>query len=294
MRVLLALGLVSAAGCGGIAPPKSPVPDARSAVERLDATYAQVTGIRGDATIDYLGEKGRVKGQLKLLASGPAKLRIGIKVAVMGSAGELASDGVRFFADDQAHGRYLTGLAKPCNIAKITQVPLESTELVPMLWGMRPDLPTKVSCDSVKWSDDGYYVVALSHEAGPNQAKLHELRMTPWPEDLDKPWAEQRMRLLGVLAWRDDALIYRVTMADHQKTVTAPAIIDAEGLSDDVPPSGPTVSVDVPRKIHVEVPGKKSDVIFKYEDAVVNPPLPANVFRLNLVKGVPVDEVGCE
>ena len=294
MRVMLAFALVGAAGCGGISPPKSPVPDARSAVARLDATYAQVTGIRGDATIDYLGEKGRVKGQLKLLASGPAKLRIGIKVAVMGSAGELASDGVRFFADDQAHGRYLTGLAKPCNIAKITQVPLESTELVPMLWGMRPDLPAKVSCDSVKWSDDGYYVVALSHDGGPNQAKLHELRMTPWPEDMDKPWGEQRMRLLGVLAWRDDAIVYRVTMGDHQKTVTAPAIIDAEGLSDDVPPSGPNVSVDVPRKIHVEVPGKKADVIFKYEDAVVNPPLPANVFRLNLVKGVPVDEVGCE
>ena len=102
------------------------------------------------------------------------------------------------------------------------------------------------------------------------------------------------MRLLGVLAWRDDALVYRVTMADHQKTATAMAIVDPDGLSDDVLPSGPDVEVDVPRKIHVEVPAKKSDVIFKYEEAFVNPPLPKDVFKLYMPPGVPVEEATCD
>jgi len=292
---LFAAGL-STVGCTSFAPPKSPLPDAKSAVARLDATYAKVTGIRGNAKIDYLGDKGRVKGELKLLASAPDKLRIAISASVVGSAGEVASDGVRFWAGDKANGRYITGLAKPCNIARITQVPLASRELVPMLWGMRPDLPQKVTCDSVKWNGDGgFYVVALGHETtSPTEPKLHELRMTPWPEDLDKPWAEQRMRLLGVLAWRDDALVYRVTMADHQKTATAKPIVDPDGLSDDILPSGPDVEVDVPRKIHVEVPAKKSDVIFKYEEAFVNPPLPKDVFKLYMPPGVPVDEATCD
>lgn len=294
----IALGfalLASLGGCTSFAPPRSPLPDAKSAVARLDATYAGVTGIRGTAQIDYRGSTGRVRGELRLLASGPDKLRIGIKANVVGSAGEVSSDGLRFWAEDKANNRFVTGLAKPCNIARITQVPLASRELVPMLWGARPDLPQKVTCDSVKWNkDEGHYVVALGHDAAPGEPKLHELHLAPWPEDLDKPWSEQRMRLFGVLAWRDDQLVYRVTMDDHRKTSTAPAMVDPDGLSDDVPPSGPNVTVDVPRKIHVEVPGKKSDVVFKYDEAVLNPPLPKDVFKLYIPPGVPVEEATCD
>jgi hypothetical protein len=280
------------AACGGVAPPPSAIPDAKTAIGRLDATYASVSGISGAAKIDYLGKKGRVRGDVSVLASGPSSLRFAISADVIGVAGEVASDGIRFQADDKTNGRYVVGPAKPCNIAKITQVPLPSKELVPMLWGMRPHLDGVISCDSIAWSTDGHYVVMLGGSGAP--ALSHELHVAPWPSDWDKPYAQQRLRLLGVRAWNKDTLVYKVTMKDHEATRTAKPIIDAEGISPEVPPSGPQVEVEVPRTIRVEVPDKGSDVIFKYSEAALNPPLVPHAFQLVLRPGVPVEEANCD
>ena len=292
-RLLILAPLVLAFGCGSTKPPPSVFPDARSAVGRLDATYKDVTGISGSAKIDYLGEKGRVRGDVSVLASGPSRLRFAITADVVGAAGEVASDGLRFQADDKAHGRYIIGAAKPCNIARITQVPLPLEELVPMLWGMRPHLEGPIKCDSVRW-DEGHYTVMMSRAT--TGAPSHELHVTPYPADWEKPWAEQRLRLLGVTAWSPDAsVVYRVTMKDHAATSTAKPISDPDGLSADIAPSGPVVSdVELPRTIRVEVPSKKSDVIFKYSETFVNPPLIDGAFSLILKEGVPVDESRCE
>jgi hypothetical protein len=83
-------------------------------------------------------------------------------------------------------------------------------------------------------------------------------------------------------------------MTDHQATSTAKAMVDADGINPDVPPSGPNVTVELPRMIHVEVPSKKSDVVFKYTEAFVNPPLIPNAFKLMMKPGVPVEESRCE
>ncbi len=287
--VLVAAALVA---CGSARPPTSRFPDAKSAVDRLDATYASVSGVRGRAKIDYLGKNGRVRGDLLLLAGAPANLRIAITANVVGTAGEISSDGKDFIADDKANQRFLTGPAKPCNIAKLTQVPLSSTELVPMLWGMRPKIAGPIACDGISWSDEGYYRVMLRE---PGKSLAHELRIAPTAADWDKPWAEQHVHLLGVIGWGEgDSLVYRVTMGDHAPTKTADPLPEVAGLSPEIPPSGPSVVVDVPRKIHVEVPSKGSDVVFKYEEANVNPPLVPDAFRLNLRAGVPVDYADCK
>ncbi len=278
--------------CGSVAAPPSRFPDAKSAVDRLDATYASVSGVRGHAKIDYLGKNGRVRGDVLVLASGPANLRLGITANVVGAAGEISSDGKDFIADDKANQRYMIGPAKPCNIAKLTQVPLPSTELVPMLWGMRPKIEGPIACDGISWSDEGYFRVMLREQGKP---MAHELHLAPTPEDWGKPWAQQRVRLLGVIGWgANDAMVYRVTMGDHTPTRTSEPLIDADGIDPKVSPSGPDVVVDVPRKLHVEVPGKGADVVFKYEDATVNPPLIPSAFRLNMRPGVPVDYADCE
>jgi hypothetical protein len=267
------------------------IPNAQSALARLDATYKDVTGISGSAKIDYLGDKGRVRGDVSVLASGPARLRFAITADVVGAAGEVASDGVRFQADDKGHGRYVIGEAKPCNIARITQIPLPLEELVPMLWGMRPHLDGPIKCDSLNW-DDGHYSVMMSKND--NKSFSHELHVTPYPADFDKPWAEQRLRLLGVTTWDKDAVVYRVTMKDHEATGMAKPMSDPDGLNPDVGLSGPVVNgVELPRTIHVEVPSKKSDVIFKYGEEFINPPLIDGAFQLILKEGVPVDTSEC-
>jgi len=300
MRRVLLLGFVSASvlACRSVSPPASTIPDARSALMRLDTTYASVTGISGSAKIDYLGDKGRVRGDVSVLASGPARLRFAITADVVGAAGEVASDGVRFEADDKGNGRYIVGEAKPCNVAQITQVPLPLDELVPMLWGMRPHLEGPIQCDSISWSGEGYYRVMLSQGSATKSGALaHELHVSPYPSDWDKPWAEQRLRLLGVNGWTaadEGDLVYRVTMKDHTATSTAKPITDPDGLNPDVPPSGPNVTVELPRTIRVEMPRKKSDVIFKYSEAFVNPPLIPDAFRIIMKPGVPVAEARCE
>lgn len=294
---LLALSLVA---CRSVSPPASQIPDAKSAVARLDATYENVTGVSGSAKIDYLGEKGRVRGDISVLASGPARLRFAITADVVGAAGEIATDGLRFEADDKGNGRYVVGPAKPCNIARITQVPLPLVELVPMLYGMRPHLDGPIKCDSISWNGDGYYTVMLSTQSAssPGGALAHELHVAPYESDWNKPWQQQRMRLMGVNAWAgaggDGALVYRVTMKDHTLTHTAKPLVDDAGIDPDVPPSGPNVDIEMPRTIHVEVPSKKSDVVFKYTDAAVNPPLLPTSFNLVLKPGVPVDESQCD
>lgn len=297
-RLVLVLVGASALACRSVSPPVSAIPDARSALNRLDATYASVTGISGSAKIDYLGDKGRVRGDVAVLASGPSRLRFAITADVVGAAGEVTSDGTKFEADDKAHGRYIVGAAKPCNVARVTQVPLPLEELVPMLWGMRPALDGPIKCDSIRWSGEGYYVVMLSQSSAPKSGAFsHELHVSPYPSDWDKPWSEQRLRLLGVNAWtapNEGELVYRVTMKDHTATSTAKPITDPDGLNPDVPPSGPNVTVELPRTIRVEVPSKKSDVIFKYSEAWVNPPLIPNAFQLVMKPGVPVDESTCD
>jgi hypothetical protein len=287
------LFLVALAGCGAAKPPPSVLPNAQSALTRLDATYKDVTGISGSAKIDYLGDKGRVRGDVSVLASGPSRLRFAITADVVGAAGEVASDGVRFQADDKGHGRYIVGAAKPCNIARITQVPLPLEELVPMLWGMRPHLDGPIKCDSINWHDDGHYVVMMSR--ADKQSFSHELHVAPYPADWEKPWAQQRLRLLGVTTWDNSSIVYRVTMKDHAATGMAKPLVDPDGLSPDVALSGPVVTgVELPRTIHVEVPAKKSDVIFKYSEEFLNPPLIDSAFQLILKEGVPVDESRCE
>jgi hypothetical protein len=288
----LAFTFASTLACGSAKPPPSLMPNAQSALGRLDATYKDVTGISGSAKIDYLGDKGRVRGDVSVLASGPARLRFAITADVVGAAGEVATDGFKFQADDKGHGRYIVGAAKPCNIARITQVPLPLEELVPMLWGMRPHLEGPIKCDSVEW-EDGHYTLMMSRNTP--GAMSHELHVTPYPADWDKPWSQQRLRLLAVKTWSNQDLVYRVTMKDHAATSTAKPISDPDGLNPDVAPSGPTVSdVELPRTIRVEVPSKKSDVIFKYTEAFVNPPLIDGAFSLILKEGVPVDESRCE
>lgn len=280
--------VTSLVGCGSTRPPSSQFPDARSAVGRLDATYASVTGLQGSATIDYLSDRGRVRGDLSMLVTAPAKLRFAVRANVVGAAGEVASDGLRFTADDKAHGRYVFGPATPCNVARITQVPLASKELVPMLWGMRPAIDEPISCSSLRWDRDGYYAVMLGQGA-----RAHELHLAPHPDDWAKPWSAQRVRLVGVIGWQDERMLYRVTLRDHRPTGTASPLVDPDGLNPDVPPSGPMVTVDVPRALHVEMPDRNTDVLLRIDQAYLNPPLLPKAFEIAFTPGVPAEESMC-
>ena len=51
---------------------------------------------------------------------------------------------------------------------------------------------------------------------------------------------------------------------------------------------------ELARRIHVEVPGKDEDVLFRYEDVTWNPPLTEGLFTQSPPPGLQVERVTCD
>src|SRR5690242_2548710 len=104
--VALALGSLALVGCGS-APPRSQLPDARAALDRLHASQDCGIGIQAAAKIDHFGEQGRVRGDLLMFAVWPAKLQMQVVGPVnVGVVATLTSDGERFALTDLREKRF--------------------------------------------------------------------------------------------------------------------------------------------------------------------------------------------
>jgi hypothetical protein len=118
--------------------------------------------------------------------------------------------------------------------------------------------------------------------------------VTPRPEDFAKPWAEQRMRVLDVTVRQQGLVLYHAALDEHAPAQTAPARVDSEGIDPPIPPSGPACDAEIPRTIHVEVPGLGDDVLFRYEQVMWNPPIPEGLFQQQSQAGMSVTPVSCQ
>ena len=70
--------------------------------------------------------------------------------------------------------------------------------------------------------------------------------------------------------------------------------VDPEGIDPPIPVSGPSCQAELPRTIHVEVPGKMADVLFRYEDVTWNPPITEGLFTQAVPAGMQAERVTCE
>jgi hypothetical protein len=61
-----------------------------------------------------------------------------------------------------------------------------------------------------------------------------------------------------------------------------------------LPPSGPFCDAEIPKTIHLEVPGPNDDVAFRYAEITWNPPLPDGIFRQPTPDGMVAETVDCE
>lgn len=296
--LLLAIGLT---GCNQ-PPPPSQLPNAQAAIDRMRATSACGNALRGDATIDNFGSQGRIRTSITLLAARPAKVRLDAIAPVVGSVGTLTSDGVRFGFNDLRGKRFLVGPASACNIARITQMPIPGNVLVDLLRGQAPVLRRDgaPSPATIEWSGSGYYVVRIPS----TRSAREELHLAPTPADWNKPWAEQRMRVLDVQVWQEEVLLYHAELEGHASAAMAklppsdPAADRLDAVLGDASPkptwSGPTCDAEVPRRVHVSVPAESEDVIFRYDEVVWNPPLDAGSFVQPPPDGVPIVNVDCD
>lgn len=285
-----ALLLAAATGCGS-PPPASQVPSARAAIERMRATQSCGLGVQADAKIDHFGEGGRVRGNVLLFAVTPARLRMDVVSPFGVTLATLASDGKRFTLSDLRDKRFFFGPAEACNIARLTTVPIPGHVLVGLLRGEAPVLKhAGDTATTIEWSRSGYYVVRIR---GTRDAE-EELHLAPHPDDFGKPWQEQRFRVRDVLVKQQGVTLYHAELADHRGAPMATERVDPDGIDPPVPPSGPQCQAELPRRLHVEVPGKDEDVLFRYDKVTWNPPLIEGLWTQPVPGGVQVMRVDCE
>jgi hypothetical protein len=242
----------------------------------MKATYACETGVKGEARIDHFSERGRVRGKVLLFASRPDRLRFDVvsPPPFNSIVSTLTTDGGVFALADIRERKFYQGPATACNIARLTEVPLEAQALVSLLGGQAPVLVHRDSDLKMEWNGGGYYAVRIPSTRG----AVEELNLVPTPADYDKHWSAQRIRVLDVRVVQQGIELYHANLDAHAWASTAPPLVDPDGLTSPIPPSGPPCTVEVPRKIHIEVKESDEDVLFRYDDVKLNPPLPPDVF----------------
>jgi len=286
----LALAALGLGGCG-TRPPASQVPDARAALDRVHATQDCGLGIHASAKIDHFGKGGRVRGDLLMFALWPSRLRMDVIGPMnVGVVATLASDATKFSLADLREKRFFYGPASACNIARLTTVPMPGHVLVSLLRGEAPVLRHEPRAASIAWSSSGYYVVRVSSTRNAEQ----ELHIAPHPDDFGRPWQEQRMRVLDVEVKQEGVVLYHAELADHRPATMSKPQVDPDGIDAPLPVSGPVCQAELPRRIHVEVPGKDEDVLFRYEDVTWNPPLSEGLFTQPVPAGLAVQRVTCD
>jgi outer membrane lipoprotein-sorting protein len=276
------------AGCGA-APPRSQFPSADDALARMRATYACGNGVAGVSKIDRFSPEGRVRGEVDLLAVNPDRVRFDVVSPFGVLLYTLTSNGKKFQMLDVKSREFLHGPADACNIARLTEVPLPANVLVSLLRGEAPVLVHEPQGATLAWDKGGFYRVVLqsSHDA------TQELRLAVRPEDRDKPWQEQRIRVEGVRVSQRGADLYDVELSHHEPAQTAKTRVDAEGIDPPVPPSGGQCEAEIPRSIRMQVPHTQSDVIFQYKSVAWNPPLIQGAFSQPVPGGVRQIYVDC-
>jgi hypothetical protein len=288
--LVVLLGSLACTGCGTAAP-LSKMPNARAALDRVHASQDCGVGIHAGAKIDHFGKGGRVRGDLLMFALWPARLRMDV-VGPMNSGvvATLASDGTRFTMADLREKRFLYGPAKACNIARLTTVPMPGHVLVSLLRGEAPVLKHEPQAASIVWSRSGYYVVRIPSSRNAEE----EIHIAPHPSDLALPWQQQRMRVLDVEVRQEGYVLYHAALEDHRPADMSKPRVDPEGIDPPLPVSGPSCQAELPRRIHVEVPSKDEDVLFRYDDVAWNPPITEDLFTQEPPAGLQIEHVTCD
>jgi hypothetical protein len=280
--------LVLATACCGASPPRSRFPDANSALGRMRATYECANGVQGEAKIDHFSPKGRVRGTVYLTAVVPDRVRFDVE-AFGSTLYTLTSDGDRFQMLDIKEKQFLHGPASPCNLARLTQVPVPGHALVALLRGEAPVLVHQPAGATIAWDPGGFYRIALES----TREATEEIHLEIRPGDVDKPWAEQRVRITDVRVAQRGVDLYHADLRNFEPAHRAGARLDPDGIDPPIDPSGPVCDAELPRSIRMRVPNTEEDVVFQYKEAKWNPPLIPGAFEQRPPAGVRAIFVTC-
>jgi hypothetical protein len=277
-------------GCPSVAPPASRFPTPRAALDRMKATYECVNGVQGTAKIDDFSPRGRIRGDIYILAVNPDRVRFDVVSPFGTTLYTLTSNGTRFQMLDVKEKQFLYGPATACNLARLTQVPIPGHALVSLLRGEAPVLVHQPAGASIAWDDDGFYRLLIQS----TQDASEEIHLGVHPDDFQKPWEQQRVRVLDVRVSQRGIDLYQAELKNHEPASTAPPREDPDGIDPPVPPIGGVCQAEVPRSIRMRVPHTQHDVIFQYKDAKWNPPIIGGAFKQPIPGGVVRRYVECK
>ena len=284
----LATGATALVACG-MPPPPSQFPTADDALARMHASYDCALGVRGSAKVDNFSPKGRIKGDVDFTAVVPENVyftanKFGVTVYT------LTSDGHEFRLFDYKNKEFQYGPAKACNLARLTQAPIPGVALVDILRGEAPVLVHDHAAPSITWDEDGYYKLTVPSTRGAEE----EIHLAVRPTDFQKPWAEQHVRVELVRVAQQGLDLYVAQLSDYAAEKTAPARVDPDGIDPPLLPIGPACDAELPHVIRMYVPHTQDDVVFRYHDAVWNPPILPGTFTQPTPGGVSVIPVDCQ
>jgi hypothetical protein len=254
----------------------------------MRAGVACSRGLTGEGTFDYFGDEGRIRAKSMYVVARPARLRFDVINPLGGVLSTLTSDGQTFAFSDLRERQFLIGPADECNIEEALKVPVPPEALVELLGGQAPILVHRPEQARLSW-ESGAYLLRIDSE----HAAAELVRLVPRDEDWDRPWQEQRLRVLEVQVSQRGLVLYDARLDEHRAAPTAPPRVDPDGLEADVPPSGPSCNAEVPRRVRFVVPGAGRDIVFVQGDVHHNPPITPGLFRQAPPAGVRVRRSSC-
>lgn len=281
-RVFLTIVSTSLLGACGARPPPSVFPTADDALGRMKAEYMCTNGVQGTAKIDHLSPRGRIRGEVYLFAVNPDRVRFDVVSPFGATLYTLTSDGDRFQMLDVKEKQFLHGPSSPCNLARLTQVPVPGHALVSLLRGEAPVLVHEKPDASIAWDPDGFYAIAIKSTRDASQV----IHLEVHPDDWEKPWGEQRVRVTDVRVSQRGVDLYHAELDNYEPAQTAKPREDPDGIEEPIPPIGGACSAELPRSIRMQVPNTDENVIFQYKVAVWNPPLVPGAFTQPVPGGV--------
>ena len=239
-----------------------PAPTAAELRASIEAHRKSVSSLRTEAKVDYLAEKSdRIKVTMTFLVAAPDHLRIEAESPLGGSVASLASDGKRFQLVDVRGNRFLTGEARPCNIARLIRVALDPADVVAVIDGGAPLLDGAEESASWDGSDGGREVLTQKKKGG----EVETIKLS----SKDRHWDVVEAELKGA----DGKVVWRVEHADFSDA--------GDGAR-------------LPDRTTITQPSRNADARVRYKTHELNVTPPDGAFSLSAPPGLPIENVGCE
>jgi outer membrane lipoprotein-sorting protein len=255
--LLLVFSAAFTISCGPVPPPRDAYTKAPDILADLADRRKKIKSFRITGRVDHFGEEHRVQGKTYFFSVLPKKLRIEL-VSPFGSPLNVLTINDDVFAlHDLREGRYLTGPAKPCNIARLVKIPMPRDDVVRILVGYTPLIE---GASTVSWDDKGFYRVTLKDGERTQHLEIDGNHQTL---PLMRSWLEDK-----------EGVVFDITFKKWQSVA----------------------SITMPHEIHVAMPKEKTDLLVRYDKGGVelNVELPDDAWDQSPPRHLKPETVDCE